>query len=64
MANRPKGFGLSKEVADRMDAKYSDEDEQEVTAWITAITGLAPEGCGRDVSLLYFCTDRQTVRLL
>ena len=50
MANREKGYGLSREVAARMDAKYSEEDEQVVVAWMTAILGDSPANPGRDVS--------------
>ena len=51
MANRPKGYGFSREVADRMNAKYSDDDEMEVVSWICAVTqDSGPEGTGRDVS--------------
>ena len=28
MANRPKGYGLSRELADKVAAKYSGDDEQ------------------------------------
>ena len=28
MANRPKGYGLSRELADKVAAKYSSDDEQ------------------------------------
>lgn len=48
MASRPKGYGLTKEVSDRMDAKYSDEDEAVVVAWMTAIIGQSPAGPGRE----------------
>jgi len=51
MANRPKGYGFSKEVQDRMKAKYSDEDEAEVVAWISNVTGYAPCEKGHDVSV-------------
>ena len=49
MANRPKGYGFSREVADRMSAKYSDEDEREIVAWICAITKCDPPAVGREV---------------
>jgi len=50
MANRPKGYGFSKEVQDRVRAKYSEEDEVEVVAWISTITGDSPREPGFDVS--------------
>ena len=49
MANREKGYGLTKEVAARMDAKYSEEDEQIVVAWMREILGDQPSGPGRAV---------------
>ena len=51
MANREKGYGMTREVAARMDAKYSQEDEQVVLAWIQAIINERPAGTGRDVSI-------------
>jgi len=51
MANRPKGYGFSSEVASKIDSKYDANEEQEVVEWISAITGLAPSGKGRQVSL-------------
>ncbi|CAK8677747.1 unnamed protein product [Clavelina lepadiformis] len=48
MANRPKGYGYSRELASKMDAKYSDDDEMEVVAWIQSITEDGPEGPGRE----------------
>ena len=52
MANRPKGYGFSREVADKMSAKYSDEDEMEVVSWISTVTGVNPPAPGKAVSLL------------
>jgi len=47
MATRPKGYGLTRELADKINAKYSIEDEQEIIAWlcdITNVDGPAEEG--------------------
>ena len=52
MANRQQGFGFTKEVSARIDAKYSTEDEGEILAWMNAILGEGPGQPGRDVSLL------------
>ena len=49
MANRPKGYGFSREVANRMAAKYSDEDEMEVVSWISAVTSENAPAPGREV---------------
>ena len=38
MANRPKGYGLSRELAEKVAAKYSNDDEQEIVAWLCDIT--------------------------
>lgn len=50
MAQRPKGFGLTRELDDKMRAKYSLEDEQEIVAWISARTQRQMSGSGQDVS--------------
>jgi len=42
MATRPKGYGLSRELADKVAAKYSVEDEQEIVAWLCDMTRAAP----------------------
>uniref|UniRef100_H2ZDY9 Transgelin n=1 Tax=Ciona savignyi TaxID=51511 RepID=H2ZDY9_CIOSA len=47
MANRPKGYGYSREVASKIDAKYSDEDEMVIVAWISAIVESHPEDAGK-----------------
>ena len=54
MANREKGYGMTREVADRMDAKYSEEDEAVVVAWMNAILGDKPSESGRKVWILIF----------
>ena len=54
MANRQKGYGLTREVAAKMDAKYSEEDEQVVVAWMSAILNDKPSGQGREVWILIF----------
>jgi len=52
MANRPKGYGFSREVADKMNAKYSDDDEMEVVSWISTVTeDSGPTGSGKSVRL-------------
>lgn len=38
MANRPKGYGLTRELAEKVAAKYSNDDEQEIVAWLCDIT--------------------------
>ncbi|CBY14352.1 unnamed protein product, partial [Oikopleura dioica] len=40
MATRPKGYGLTRELADKINAKYSIEDEQEIIAWLCDITNV------------------------
>ena len=42
MANRPKGYGFSREVADRMQSKYSEQDECEIVEWICHLAGVEP----------------------
>lgn len=42
MANRPKGYGLSRELADKVAAKYSADDEQEIVAWLCDMTRAEP----------------------
>jgi len=42
MANRPKGYGLSRELAEKVAAKYSNDDEQEIVAWLCDITQAGP----------------------
>merc|ERR1719219_3025751 len=50
MANRPKGYGMSAEVSNKIAAKYSDEDEQEVVSWICALVECdAPQPGRRNV---------------
>ena len=49
MAQRPKGFGLTRELDDKMRAKYSLEDEGEIVSWISARTGRQMSGSGQDV---------------
>lgn len=48
MASRPKGFGLTRELDDKMRAKYSIEDEREIVSWISARTGRQMSGEGQD----------------
>jgi len=50
MANRPKGYGMTAEVSNKIAAKYSDEDEQEVVSWICALVDCEPPAPGRKVS--------------
>jgi len=47
MANRPKGYGMTAEVSNKIAAKYSDEDEQEVVSWICALVDCEPPAPGR-----------------
>jgi len=42
MANRPKGYGLSRELAEKIGAKYSPDDEQEIVAWLCDMTQTEP----------------------
>lgn len=42
MANRPKGYGLSRELAEKVAAKYSMDDEQEIVAWLCDMTRTDP----------------------
>merc|ERR1712141_292664 len=39
--NRPTGFGLSRELAEKNAAKYSVDDEIEILEWVCAVTGTA-----------------------
>jgi hypothetical protein len=49
MAHRPKGYGLSRELADKVAAKYSQEDELEIVAWLCDMTRAEPpEEAGPD----------------
>nr|CAB3262999.1 uncharacterized protein LOC100186381 [Phallusia mammillata] len=48
MANRPKGYGFSREVASKIDSKYSDEDEMEIVSWIQSIVSESPSGTGKE----------------
>nr|XP_018667130.2 rac guanine nucleotide exchange factor B-like [Ciona intestinalis] len=48
MANRPKGYGYSREVASKIDAKYSEEDEMEVVAWVSSLVQSSPEQAGKE----------------
>ena len=49
MANRPKGYGLSRELADKVAAKYSMDDEQEIVSWLCDMTRTEPpEGEGHE----------------
>uniref|UniRef100_F6Y516 Calponin-homology (CH) domain-containing protein n=1 Tax=Ciona intestinalis TaxID=7719 RepID=F6Y516_CIOIN len=48
MANRPKAYGNSAEVASKIDAKYSQEDEMEIVAWISSLVQSSPEGKGKE----------------
>ncbi|XP_078484319.1 uncharacterized protein LOC100186381 [Ciona intestinalis] len=48
MANRPKGYGYSREVASKIDAKYSEEDELEVVAWVSSLVQSSPEKEGKE----------------
>ncbi|XP_078484163.1 transgelin-2-like [Ciona intestinalis] len=48
MANRPKGYGYSREVASKIDAKYSEEDELEVVAWVSSFVHSSPEEEGKE----------------
>lgn len=50
MASRPKGFGLTRELDDKMRAKYSEDEEKEIAAWIHARTDRQMSGSGQDVS--------------
>ena len=64
MSNRPKGYGLSGEVAARMGAKYTQEDEGEVVAWMLSILNDndGPSETGRQVSISNFIGDPRYVR--
>ncbi|XP_078484166.1 transgelin-like [Ciona intestinalis] len=48
MANRPKGYGNSAEVASKIDAKYSEEDELEIVAWISSLVQSSPAEKGKE----------------
>merc|ERR1711970_1561475 len=49
MSTRPKGYGLSRELADKVAAKYSQEDELEIVAWLCDMTRAEPpEEAGPD----------------
>lgn len=47
MAQREKGFGLSREIANKINAKYDADDEKTVVAWIASVihyNGAVPSG--------------------
>lgn len=50
MANRHESFGIAKDEEEKTRAKYSEDTENEVVAWISCITGESPNGSGFDVS--------------
>lgn len=47
MANRPKGYGMTAEVSNKILAKYSEDDEQEVVSWICALVDVEAPQPGR-----------------
>jgi len=47
MAYRPKGYGMTAEVSNKIAAKYSEEDELEVVSWICALVECEPPQPGR-----------------
>ncbi|XP_039247803.2 transgelin-3-like [Styela clava] len=48
MSSRPKGYGLTRDLEDKMRAKYSEDQESEVAEWIKCRTGLEFTGSGQD----------------
>uniref|UniRef100_F6V2S0 Calponin n=1 Tax=Ciona intestinalis TaxID=7719 RepID=F6V2S0_CIOIN len=47
MAQREKGYGLSREIANKLNAKYDADDEKTVVAWIASVihyNGAVPSG--------------------
>lgn len=38
MATRPKGYGMTRELSDKQDAKYDPVEEAEIVEWIEART--------------------------
>lgn len=56
MANRPGGYGLTAECTRKLNAKYSEADEEEIVDWIKACTKIKePEETGRLVNFQKFC---------
>ncbi|CAK8677748.1 calponin-1-like [Clavelina lepadiformis] len=47
MADRPKGYGFSREAGAKLDAKYMPDDENVVVAWMESILDERPPECGR-----------------
>ena len=48
MANKVQGYGFSKEVADRLDSKYRQDDEKELNEWFSDLGLGQPIGPGKD----------------
>ncbi|XP_022109736.1 myophilin-like [Acanthaster planci] len=44
MAERPKGYGMTAELADKTAAKYDPQQEREAQDWIEAVTGERVQG--------------------
>jgi len=58
MAERPKGYGMTAELAAKKDAKYDPELEKEVVQWMALINGESLEGQPLDEALkdgVYLC---------
>ena len=50
MANRPKGFGMTAELADKRDKKYDSDVEGQVVEWIVSMLNCERPASGKDVS--------------
>jgi len=48
MANKVQGYGFSKEVADKINQKYSDKDETEINNWFQNLGLGQPVGPGKE----------------
>merc|ERR1711976_4558 len=48
MANKIQGYGFTKEVSDRLDAKYRQDDEKELIQWFSDLGLGSPSSPGKD----------------
>lgn len=60
MANKVQGYGFSKEIADRLDAKYRADDEKELIDWFEVLGLGHPAGPGKD-NFQQYLMDGQTL---
>jgi len=60
-SNRPTGFGLSRELAEKNAAKYSQDDEVEIVEWVCAVTGVAAPAESGPAGFQVFLKDGQVL---